>query len=50
LELHQVGLDWVLGVWRDHSDIEHVRLYPFHRQTGSGSISTAESHRRRGPG
>jgi hypothetical protein len=27
LQLHAVGEDWALGVWRDELDIQHVRLY-----------------------
>ncbi len=26
-QVHQIGGDWVLGVWRDEIDVEHVRLY-----------------------
>ncbi len=28
LGVTQVGEDFVLGVWRDEADVEHVRLYP----------------------
>jgi len=27
LEIYQIGNDYVLGVWRDETDVEHVRLY-----------------------
>jgi hypothetical protein len=26
-EVHQIGSDFVLGVWRDEMDVEHVQLY-----------------------
>ncbi len=27
LEPHDIGPDYVLGVWRDADDVEHVRMY-----------------------
>lgn len=27
LEIHEIGADWVLGVWRDENDVEFVRLH-----------------------
>jgi hypothetical protein len=27
LEIHAIGADWVLGVWRDENDVEFVRLH-----------------------
>ena len=26
-DVHEIGDDWVLGVWRDSLDVEHVQLY-----------------------
>jgi hypothetical protein len=26
-QIHEIGNDWVLGVWRDELDVEHVRRY-----------------------
>ena len=26
-DIHQIGDDWLLGVWRDSLDVEHVQLY-----------------------
>ena len=26
-DVHEIGHDWVLGVWRDSLDVEHVQLY-----------------------
>lgn len=26
-DIHEIGDDWVLGVWRDSLDVEHVQLY-----------------------
>jgi hypothetical protein len=31
VDIHQIGSDWVLGVWRDHTDVEHVRMYRLHK-------------------
>ncbi len=27
----EIGVDWLLGVWRDEFDVEHVRMYPLDR-------------------
>jgi hypothetical protein len=27
-DVHEIGEDWVLGVWRDELDIQYVRKYP----------------------
>lgn len=27
-DVHEIGEDWVLGVWRDEMEIEYVRVYP----------------------
>jgi hypothetical protein len=32
LTLQEIGLDYVLGVWRDSLDIEHVRMHGLSRQ------------------
>lgn len=39
-EVHEIGEDALLGVWRDDADVEHVRLYrilkpaPFNKRPG----------------
>lgn len=33
LSIEQVGPDFVLGVWRDEWDVEHVRMYALYRPT-----------------
>lgn len=37
--IQQVGPDFVLGVWRDDWDVEHVRMYALHRPTASTNRS-----------
>lgn len=34
LEVHQIGRDWMLGVWSDEFEVEHVRLYQVSRDGG----------------
>lgn len=36
LTVHQIGADYVLGVFRDESDVEQVRLYPLTPGAGDG--------------
>jgi hypothetical protein len=31
LRVHQIGADFVLGVWKDDFDVEHVRIYSLRR-------------------
>ncbi|HUF69704.1 MAG TPA: hypothetical protein VMM79_13755 [Longimicrobiales bacterium] len=31
--VHQIGDDWVLGIWRDQLDVEHVQLYDLLKPT-----------------
>jgi hypothetical protein len=26
-QVHEIGDDWILGVWRSELDVEHVRMY-----------------------
>jgi hypothetical protein len=33
-EVHQIGADWILGVWRSEMDVEHVRLYTLRKPVG----------------
>ncbi|MEX0893724.1 MAG: hypothetical protein WEB88_16275 [Gemmatimonadota bacterium] len=30
-EIHQIGSDYLLGIWRDDMDVEHVRMYALER-------------------
>ena len=32
LRIHEIGADYVLGVWRDALDVEHARRYTLHRE------------------
>lgn len=34
LEVHEIGRDYVLGVWQDEFDVEHVQLYALARDRG----------------
>ncbi len=38
-QVHQVGEDFVLGVWRSEFDVEHVQMYTLNR-TQSPGMST----------
>lgn len=38
LNVQQIGTDWVLGIWRDEDDVEHLQLY---RLTKGGSEAQA---------
>ena len=31
LEIHDIGEDYILGVWRDEMDVEYVRMYSLDR-------------------
>ncbi len=31
-EVYQIGQDFVLGMWRDESDVEHVGFYDLHKK------------------
>ena len=33
-DVHEIGHDWVLGVWRDSLDVEHVQLYRLRKPEG----------------
>jgi hypothetical protein len=33
-EVHQIGTDWILGVWRSEMDVEHLRLYTLRKPVG----------------
>lgn len=39
-EVYQLGLDFVLGRWRDESDVEHVRVYALERSTAPSKRSS----------
>jgi hypothetical protein len=30
-QIHEIGTDYVLGVWRDELDVEFIRMYALHR-------------------
>lgn len=32
LEIYQIGQDFVLGMWRDESDVEHIGFYDLHKK------------------
>jgi hypothetical protein len=34
LDLHQIGQDFLLGVWRDELDVQYVRMYALERASG----------------
>ncbi len=36
LQIHQIGEDFVLGVWRDELEIDHVQMYTLNRTPSSG--------------
>ena len=38
LEVYEIGSDYVLGRWRDESDVEHVRLHSLVRTGPSGPV------------
>ena len=33
--VYQIGSDFLLGRWRDESDVEHIRIYPLSKPLGS---------------
>lgn len=30
-EIYEIGVDYVLGLWKDDADVEHVRMYRLER-------------------